>query len=92
MEKPILIINEKDNVAVALRDLEAGETLSLPGGGELTTATDIPCGHKVALVALSDGDPVIKYAEAIGLASRAVSRGEWVHTHNMGALEDATAR
>jgi altronate dehydratase len=89
MEKPILVINEKDNVAVALRDLEAGETMALPGGGRLTAATDIPYGHKVALVALDEGDPVVKYGEAIGLASRAVGRGEWVHTHNMGAPEDA---
>lgn len=92
MEKPLLIINEKDNVAVALRDVEAGETLALPGGGELTAVTDIPYGHKVALVALSKGDPVIKYAEAIGLASRAIGRGEWVHTHNVGAAEDSTSR
>ncbi len=87
MEKPVLIINEKDNVAVALRDLAAGENLALPGGGELTAATNIPYGHKIALVELSQGDPVIKYAEAIGLASREIGRGEWVHTHNMGAVE-----
>lgn len=87
MEKQLLVINEKDNMAVALRDLRAGEILALPGGGELIAVTDIPYGHKIALVALSEGDPVIKYAEAIGLASRAIGRGEWVHTHNMGAVE-----
>jgi altronate dehydratase len=83
----LLVINEKDNVAVALLDLRAGDTLKLPVGRELTTTKDIPYGHKVALVDIPEGESVIKYGETIGLATRDIVRGEWVHTHNMGAVE-----
>lgn len=83
----LLVINEKDNVAVALLDLRSGDTLKLPVGRELTTTKDIPYGHKVALVDIPEGESVIKYGETIGLATRDIVRGEWVHTHNMGAVE-----
>jgi altronate hydrolase len=81
VEKTVLIINEKDNVAVALRNIEAGTKLSLPGEDELTTVTDIPYGHKIALVTIAEGDPVIKYGEVIGQGFREIIKGEWVHTH-----------
>lgn len=87
MEKLVLVINETDNVAVALQDIAAGAVLALPDGGEFRAATGIPCGHKVALRAFLEGDPVIKYGEAIGRSSRDIARGEWVHTHNIEALE-----
>ena len=76
MEKLALVINEADNVAVALQDIAAGSVLALPDGSELRAATDIPCGHKVALRAFLAGDPVIKYGEAIGRSSRDIARGE----------------
>ena len=44
---------------------------------------DIPVGHKVALVALKEGDAVIKYGESIGAASVGIRAGDWVHTHNL---------
>lgn len=87
MEKLVLVIDEADNVAVALQDIAAGAVLALPDGGELTAATDIPCGHKLALRAFLEGDTVIKYGEAIGRSSRGIALGEWVHTHNIEALE-----
>lgn len=87
MEIQLLRINAKDNVAVALRDIPAGALLEAPGGGEMKAAGDIPYGHKVALIDIAEGDPVIKYGETIGHASREIVRGEWVHTRNMGATE-----
>jgi altronate dehydratase small subunit len=47
---------------------------------------DVPYGHKIALAALKPGDPVIKYGESIGAASRAVKKGEYVHVHNLDSL------
>ena len=87
MEKLVLVIDGRDNVAVALRDIAAGTQLELPGGGRLASATDIPFGHKVALEDIAEDRPVIKYGEEIGRASRSIAGGEWVHTHNMGAIE-----
>ena len=41
-------INENDNVAVALEVIAAGTTVSV-GGTDVTTAMEIPAGHKFAL-------------------------------------------
>lgn len=83
--KQAIVINPADNVAVALQDVAAGVEISLPGGRALVAATDIPAGHKIALMGLDPGDPVVKYGEVIGRASERVEAGEWIHTHNMGA-------
>ena len=42
----VLQLKPSDEVAVALRDIQAGETLS---PFDLNANTDIPFGHKVAL-------------------------------------------
>ena len=45
----------------------------------------IPAGHKIASEAISPGTPIIKYGQVIGIASKTVSAGEHVHTHNVDA-------
>lgn len=75
-------INENDNVAVALEVIPAGTTVSV-GGTDVTTAMEIPAGHKFALVDIAAGTPVIKYGFRIGNATEAVKKGEWIHTHNL---------
>src|SRR5438552_4039870 len=42
----------------------------------------IQAGHKVALSAIPAGASVIKYGWPIGRATRDISTGDWVHTHN----------
>ncbi|MFQ9985209.1 MAG: UxaA family hydrolase, partial [Lachnospiraceae bacterium] len=46
-----IIINENDNVAVALKPLSAGTVFEI-GGQQVTLAEDIPQGHKFALLSL----------------------------------------
>lgn len=75
-------INENDNVAVALEVIAAGTTVSV-GGTDVTTAMEIPAGHKFALADIAAGTPVIKYGFRIGNATEAVKKGEWIHTHNL---------
>lgn len=75
-------INENDNVAVALEALPAGTTVDA-GGAEVTTAMEIPAGHKFALADIAEGEPVVKYGFRIGNATAAVKKGEWIHTHNL---------
>ena len=43
-------------------------------------------GHKFAVRNIREGQPVTKYAETIGLASRDISAGEHVHVHNVKSL------
>lgn len=75
-------INPADCVAVALRPLPAGLTLSV-GGEAFFLKEDIPQGHKFAIRAIQEGQPVIKYGSPIGTAKVSIPQGSWVHTHNI---------
>jgi len=84
----LLILNKSDNVAVAMRDLAAGEALKLPDGATLTVATPVPRGHKIALRPIAEGEPVLKYSFSIGRASKPIGEGEHVHQQNLAYVED----
>ncbi len=71
-------LSEKDNVVVALRDLAEKETID---GVVLLDA--VARGHKLAVADIAEGDAVIKYAQTIGYATRAINKGEHIHTHNI---------
>ena len=49
----------------------------------LTPRENIPAGHKVALVPIAAGEKVIKYGNPIGVATKDIAPGEWVHSHNL---------
>ena len=78
-------ITTNDLVAVALRPLEKGRTVSY-GAGEVTLLSDLPMGHKVALRDIKKGEPVIKYGYPIGEATEDIPKGRHVHTHNLHTL------
>ena len=61
-------ITERDMVAVALKPLKAGETVSC-GDTEVTLLDDLPMGHKTALRDIRAGEAVIKYGFPIGEAT-----------------------
>ncbi len=75
-------IHSFDNVAVALKPLTSGTTLTI-GDSSVTLLEDIPQGHKFALTDFSTGSSVIKYGNAIGLAKEDIKTGAWIHTHNL---------
>jgi altronate hydrolase len=75
----LLRIDPRDDVAVALRPLGAGEAVE----DGIRAAQEIPAGHKVALKAIAEGAPVLKYGWPIGRATRAIAAGEHVHSHNL---------
>ena len=77
MEKTRFIrISARDNVAVAVEALRAGEEAC-----GVTLTQDIPAGHKFALLPIAAGEDVIKYAFPIGHATADIAPGAWVHTH-----------
>ena len=51
----LLRITPQDNVAVALTALSSGQTVTVDGIA-LTTVTDVPAGHKVALFPIKAGE------------------------------------
>ena len=82
-------ITARDMVAVALKPLKAGETVSF-GTGEITLKEDLPMGHKAALRDIRKGEPVIKYGYPIGEATEDIPAGTHVHTHNLHTLLSGT--
>jgi altronate hydrolase len=76
-------LHPDDSVAIALKDLEAGASI----GAGLTAHEPIAVAHKVAVVDLAEGAAVYKGGRVIGQTKRAISPGEWVHAHNLGAVE-----
>ncbi|GAB3699225.1 UxaA family hydrolase [Mariniluteicoccus flavus] len=83
----ILVLDRGDDVAVAMRDLVAGEAFTGPDG-TITARSDVPRGHKVALKPVAEGDRVHKYGQSIGLATVDITPGEHVHVHNLGYVEE----
>jgi altronate dehydratase len=82
----VIVIHEKDNVAVALETLNAGTKVSAKVQGrveKIRLLSNIPKGHKFALRDLEKGGAVIKYGEPIGQATVKISCGEHVHIHNV---------
>lgn len=90
--KKAIRIDDKDNVATVTSDVELGENVeAISNEGEIISeyrvSGAVPFGHKIALTDLKEGDQVIKYGEVIGVASKSIGAGKWVHTHN---VESAT--
>ena len=79
---PLLVLSPSDSVAVARRELAAGETVTVTGR-EVVVRDAVAVGHKVAITDVAAGAPVTKYGYQIGVASRPISIGEHVHTHNL---------
>ncbi len=77
-----LKLNPRDNVAVAVRSLAAGEQLTI-GELEITVGDPIPFGHKVTLSAVRSGGDIIKYGEVVGRATADIPAGRHVHVHNV---------
>lgn len=77
-----LKLDPKDNVAVVIDNVKAGEEVSV--GTEIVAAIDdVAVPHKIALTDIKAGTPVIKYGEAFGYATKDITRGEHVHVHNV---------
>lgn len=77
---PVIRLHKDDNVVVARRDVEIGE--SIPGE-DVTTRAQVPAGNKLAAVPIAEGEPVRKYNVVIGFATEDILPGALVHTHNI---------
>jgi altronate hydrolase len=73
-------LNNADHVVVARVDISAGTEISEEN---VSARDDIPSGHKMAVSEVKSGDPIKKYGQIIGFASRDIQPGEHVHTHNL---------
>lgn len=73
-----MIIDAKDNVAVAIEPIAAGETATFLLAGKpvsVPVTEDITIYHKFAIRDIAEGEPVVKYGEHIGQATAFIPAG-----------------
>jgi len=80
--------DKKDTVGVAVVDVKKGQrvtgwNMERDSTHRMQAAQRIPLGHKIALKDIAKGNAVVKYGAAIGNATRAIKKGQHVHTHNL---------
>ena len=80
-------MHERDNVAIVANDGGLPAGAEFPDGLKLVER--IPQGHKIALVDIPKGGPVLRYNVVIGRAARDLPAGSWV---NESTLEMPAAR
>ena len=68
-------IKPEDNVAIVVHEMKEGTEL-MPG---VVTLSDIPQGHKVALVDIPKDAPIIRYGVTLGYALNDIPRGSWIN-------------
>ncbi len=82
IEEIAIRLRESDNVAVLKTTLKGGGSIQM-GGETVSCGQTIPAGHKIALTAVADGQPLVKYGQTIGFARGAIRPGDHVHTQNL---------
>ncbi|MCY9514742.1 UxaA family hydrolase [Paenibacillus apiarius] len=85
----VIVMDRRDHVATALRELVPGETITCEVQGNsvaLVVNQPIPFGHKVAVVQITEGEHVLKYGEVIGRAVCGIPIGDHVHVHNIEGI------
>ena len=81
-DKRLLLLDEADNVLVAISRIRGGETVTLEGA-TIALPADLPIGHKLARRAIAEGEKIIKYRAPIGSATADIAVGAHVHVHNV---------
>jgi altronate hydrolase len=71
-------LNPADNIVVAQRALLPGTPVE-----SITAQGPVPAGHKIATRAIPKDEPIRRYGQIIGFATRDIAAGEHVHTHNV---------
>ncbi|WP_102348156.1 UxaA family hydrolase [Bacillus sp. Marseille-P3661] len=82
MKNSYIQIHHNDSVIIALQSFKQGEIIEV-NGSSLQLKEDIEYGHKIALKNIAVDEDVIKYGFPIGHATREITAGEWIHTHNV---------
>ncbi len=74
-------LQPQDTVAIIVN--EGGLLAGTRFDSGLTLIDDVPEAHKVALVEIEAGAPIVRYGSVIGYAERAIPKGSWVHEERM---------
>lgn len=77
-----ILLHEDDSILVCTSTTPAGSKVMINGAAHFL-AGDILLGHKIARVALSIGDPVLRYGIKIGSMTAGANPGDHIHSHNL---------
>jgi altronate hydrolase len=78
MTNKVILLHPSDDVLISTAQLLGGTTID-----DLHIKGLIPPGHKIARRDIALGEPVLRYNQIIGFASKAISAGEHVHVQNL---------
>jgi altronate hydrolase len=73
-------LHPEDDVVIARLEIPTGTLLTKENVRAIVT---IPAGHKIAVRAVAKGQPVRRYNQIIGFATRDIATGDHVHVHNI---------
>ena len=92
MNVTALMINPSmDNVGTVTVAMERGSIACFNQDGrvqEVLLRDAIPIYHKFCVKAVKKGEPILKYGEQLGLATKDIAVGDYVHTHNLESQRD----
>lgn len=77
----VVYIDKRDNLVTCLRDISKGEKIFVEEA-EIFANEDIPIFHKMAITDIAEGGYCYKYGQVIGIATKEIKKGDYVHVHN----------
>ena len=82
-----VVLNNRDNIGVALVDLKTGAKVTIYGRESwVKVAEPIPYQHKFSVTRIDTGKEIVKDGVVIGKATQNIEQGQHVHIHNMTGL------
>jgi altronate hydrolase len=78
LSNQFIVVNPKDNIAVALCPLKKGEAVVVDGQ-KIVLEKDVPVRHKFAIRPIQEGEAVIKYGYPIGTMRKDAFPGDYIH-------------
>ncbi|UAY54515.1 UxaA family hydrolase [Arachidicoccus terrestris] len=89
-KRKVLQVHPKDNVLVALQDLQKGDTVTF-GGNEYVLKDTVRAKHKFVTKDLETGGQVFMYGVLVGKAKQPIAKGEVINLGNLAhAASDFT--
>lgn len=82
MQKKLIKVDPSDNVAVALVNLVAGETIAFEGE-DVLVLSDTKMKHKIAMKDFEAGDKIYMYGVIVGKANQKIAKGDVITTANV---------
>ncbi len=82
MQKKLIKVHPSDNVAVALVNFKAGDSVELEGEA-IIILSDVKAKHKIALDKFNDGDRIVMYGVLVGKANGVIEKGDLLTINNV---------